>query len=434
MPRYGIECSRATRQARILPSQPREPKPAGNQYAVHGLQLALRLFQRHPLGVDPAHPDVAAVVDPCVLERLVHGEVGVVQLHVLADEADRHLDLAQSDPLGQFEPLAEVGVPLGQTELAADEVVEALLLERGGHEVHVRDVLVGDHVLRLDVGEERDLVAHIGRDHVARSADDDVGVDTDAPQLVHGVLGRLRLQLAGRVDVRDERDVDVEDVLCARLAPELADRLQERQRLDVADRPADLADHDVGVALLGRAADPVLDLVRDVRDHLDGLAEVVTLALAAEHAVPDATLGVVRAPGEVLVEEALVVADVEVGLGAVLGDEDLAVLERAHRAGVDVEIGIELLDVDLQAPRLEQPTKRRSGDALAQGRDDAAGDEDVPGLAHACRPAASRSRSTGVRSIALPTEVSLAEEVEGRERSDRQPLPSPREALHGTQA
>ena len=137
-------------------------------------------------------------------------------------------------------------MPLGQTELAADEVVEALLLERGGHEVDVRDVLVGDHVLRLDVGEERDLVAHVGRDHVARSADDDVGVDTDAAQLVDGVLGRLRLQLAGRVDVRDERDVDVEDVLCARLAAELADRLEERQRLDVADRAADLADHDVG--------------------------------------------------------------------------------------------------------------------------------------------------------------------------------------------
>jgi hypothetical protein len=30
---------------------------------------------------------------------------------------------------------------------------------------------------------------------------------------------------------------------------------------------------------------------------------------------------------KVLVDEALVVADVEVGLGAVLGDEDLAVLE-----------------------------------------------------------------------------------------------------------
>ena len=31
-------------------------------------------------------------------------------------------------------------------------------------------------------------------------------------------------------------------------------------------------------------------------------------------------------------QEALVVAEVEVGLGAVVGDEHLAVLERAHRA------------------------------------------------------------------------------------------------------
>ena len=81
--------------------------------------------------------------------------------------------------------------------------------------------------------------------------------------------------------------MDVEDVSGARLAAELADRLEERQRLDVADRAADLADHDVAVGLLGRAADAVLDLVGDVRDHLDGLAEVVALALPAQDAVPD---------------------------------------------------------------------------------------------------------------------------------------------------
>ena len=81
---------------------------------------------------------------------------------------------------------------------------------------------------------------------VARAADDDVGVDTDAAQLVDRVLRRLRLQLARRLDERDERDVEVEDVLGADLAPELADRLEERQRLDVADRAADLGDDDVG--------------------------------------------------------------------------------------------------------------------------------------------------------------------------------------------
>ena len=56
---------------------------------------------------------------------------------------------------------------------------------------------------------------------------------------------------------------------------ELAQRLEERQRLDVADRAADLGDDDVHVRGLGDQLDPVLDLVGDVRDHLDGAAQVV---------------------------------------------------------------------------------------------------------------------------------------------------------------
>ena len=57
---------------------------------------------------------------------------------------------------------------------------------------------------------------------------------------------------------------------------ELADRLQERQALDVADGAADLGDDDVDV--VGRQlADGRLDLVGDVRDDLDGLAQVLAL-------------------------------------------------------------------------------------------------------------------------------------------------------------
>ena len=43
------------------------------------------------------------------------------------------------------------------------------------------------------------------------------------------------------------------------------------------------------------------------------------------------------------VGEALVVAEVEIGLGAVVGDEHFAVLEGAHRARVHVEVGVHLL-------------------------------------------------------------------------------------------
>ena len=58
--------------------------------------------------------------------------------------------------------------------------------------------------------------------------------------------------------------------------------------------------------------------------------------------------------------EALVMAKVEVGLGAVVGHIDFAVLVGRHRPRIDVQIGVELPDSDLVAARLEKrPEGRR---------------------------------------------------------------------------
>ena len=58
--------------------------------------------------------------------------------------------------------------------------------------------------------------------------------------------------------------------------------------------------------------------------------------------------------------EALVMAKVEVGLGAVVGHIDFAMLIGRHRPRIDVQIGIELADPDLVAARLEErPEGRR---------------------------------------------------------------------------
>ena len=59
-------------------------------------------------------------------------------------------------------------------------------------------------------------------------------------------------------------------------------------------------------------------------------------------------------------------AEVEVGFGAVVGDVDLAVLVRAHRPGIDVDVRVELLQRDLVAVALEQRANRGGRQALAQ--------------------------------------------------------------------
>ena len=121
----GNAALRATRrQARILPSQPRGAEAAGHEHAVDLFELTLGLLQDIPLGVRPADVDVAAVVDARVLQRFVHGQVRVVQLHVLADEGDLHRLLPLPDARRERLPLAQSNRARLEAELLAYERVE----------------------------------------------------------------------------------------------------------------------------------------------------------------------------------------------------------------------------------------------------------------------------------------------------------------------
>ena len=78
---------------------------------------------------------------------------------------------------------------------------------------------------------------------------------------------------------------------------ELADRFEERQAFDVADRAADFAQHEIRVAVIGE--NELLDRVGDVRDHLHGRAEIIAAPLLGDDLLIDAPGGDVvglRAP------------------------------------------------------------------------------------------------------------------------------------------
>jgi hypothetical protein len=69
---------------------------------------------------------------------------------------------------------------------------------------------------------------------------------------------------------------------------------------------------------------------------------------------------------EILIEEPFVMTEVEVGFRSVVQDEDLAVLEGVHRARIDVDVGIQLLDDDLRTAGFEEAAEGGGGDALAE--------------------------------------------------------------------
>ena len=96
MPRNGIFCSRAIRDGGDLALDPAHAEAAGDQDAVGAARRASRtslVVER--LGVDPVDLDRAAVLEAGVAQRLGDGQVGVLELDVLADERDPHRVVAR---------------------------------------------------------------------------------------------------------------------------------------------------------------------------------------------------------------------------------------------------------------------------------------------------------------------------------------------------
>ena len=164
-------------------------------------------------------------------------------------------------------------------------------------------------------------------------------------------------------------------VVAAEVLAHLADGFEEGEGLDIADGSANFDDG--YVAVLGDLAHGVLDFVGDVGDDLDSFPEVVSATLFGDDLLVDASGGEVVVAGEAGVGEALVVTEIEVGFRAIVGDEDLSVLEGGHGSGIDVEVGVKLQEIDLDTAGFEQATDGGCGESLAERRHDPACYKDV---------------------------------------------------------
>ena len=338
---------------------------AGHQDPVDPFQAVDRALGFEDLGIEPVHLDPDVVGDAAVGQGLGQGFVGVDQAGVLADHAYGDLAVGLANAADHLVPDRQIGRAAVQREVPADLAVQALLVVAARDRVDGVDVQGLDHRVAADVAEQGDLAPRVLVDLVLGAADDHVRLDADALELLDRVLRRLGLQLAGRGDVGQQGQVDEHAALAAELVAELADRLEEGQAFDVADRAADLADHEVFVGQ--PRPDEVLDRVGDVGDHLDRRAQVLAAPLLGQDLRVDLPGGDVVAAPRRDPGEALVVPEVEIGLGPVVGDVDLAVLIGAHGPRIDVQIGIELTQTDLEAACLKERAEGRRAETFAEG-------------------------------------------------------------------
>src|SRR5690348_59792 len=297
-------------------------------------------------------------------QRFLQRLVGILILYILADNPNRDLVLGVVNAVYQIFPGTQVALARFNVQVSQYQGIYFFAREHQGHFVNGRHILGGDHRFFFHVAEKRNFRLDVLAEESVRAAQENVRLDSHAQQLFYRVLRGLGFELAGGGDERHQRGVHEQGVLAAQFLAHLADGLDEGQRLDVAHGAANL--HDSHVYILGDLLHGRLDLVGDVRNHLHGFTQIVAAALLGDDLLVDAAGGPVVIAAEAGVGEALVVAQVEVGFGPVVGDKDFAVLEGRHGARIHVQIRVHLLHVDFEAAAFQQAADGGGRQALAQ--------------------------------------------------------------------
>ena len=327
---------------------------ARNQDAIDPGKQRLRTGLLELLGIHPADLHLRTISDAAVLQGLHDTEVGIMQLRILPDDGDDRLAAWMTQILDHMGPVGEIRLRAWQVETLEDRLREMLVLHHERHLVDELRIGVLQHVVRRHITEKADLLPDILRNRILGTADEDIRLETKPLKLTYAHLRRLRLQLLGRMQIRNQRHMNHDGILMTDLLLELTNRLEERLGLDIADRTTNLDDGDTILALVIRMIEITLDLVRDVWDDLDGMTLILTVTLLVEDGPVHLTGGDIAPVIQGLVDETLVMTEIEVGLRTIIRDENLTMLNRVHRTRIDVDVRIELLHGNLIAARLQK--------------------------------------------------------------------------------
>src|SRR5579862_3728627 len=327
------------------------------------------------LRFDPFEDHALPVRKAAMNQRLAQTLVRVLELHVLPHHADVHFTLRMLQRLEHRQPATQIARRRFEAQQSENLLVESLGRKRHRHLINISNVGCRYHARFMHVAEKRDFALQIAAQLPVAAANQNIGLNSDAEQFLHAVLRRLGFQFAGGGDKRYQREMNEQNILRSHLQAHLPNRFQEWKRLNIADRAADFNDHHVDS--IRNFAERSFNFVGDVRNHLHRLAQVIAAALFRDNRFVEAASRPIVVARQMRIGEALVVPQVQIGLRAVVRHKHFAVLIGRHRAGINVQVWIALLEGDFKTAAFEETTDGGGRDAFAQGRYYAAGYKDV---------------------------------------------------------
>src|SRR5262249_27422369 len=134
---------------------------------------------------------------------------------------------------------------------------------------------------RFDIAKESDLCGFIPGQLAFGAADENIRLNADFAEPANRVLSRFGFGLAGGLEIRNQRQVNIDAIGFADIKSDLPDCFQERQAFDIAHRPADFGNDDVDI-IRDKFAHGRFDFVGDVGNDLYGFAQILATALLVD--------------------------------------------------------------------------------------------------------------------------------------------------------
>ena len=342
------------------------PEARTDHDASHAVQPATDVVFRQVFAVDENRLHLPSVICSCMGKAFAYALIGILQV-VLAHESDGHLTHSLPAALQEVAPRTERrSLPHLYAQLLQADGIQSLLLHVDRHLIDTGQVLTLDDGIHVDITEVCHLRPQAVTQLMLGAQHQHLRLYAQPLQLLHAGLRGFGLQLSSCCQIGHQGQVYVQCPPWSQFPSQLSDGFQERLALDVADGSAYLRDDEVQLLLRSLQQDAPFDFIRNMRNHLDGLPQIVAAPFTLDDTQVDAPCGDAVVACGLNAGEALVVSQVEVGLHAVGGDVALSVLVWVQRTGVDVDVGVELLDGDPVAACLQQLAQRSRDDALAQ--------------------------------------------------------------------
>ena len=171
--------------------------------------------------------------------------------------------------------------------MLADLFMQVFLHQYSRNFINCFGIISIKNITLLNICEQRNFCANVIIVRFFRATDQDIRLNSDLPKFGCSMLGRFCFQFTRCPDVWNISQENKERICITHIETKLANSFQERKTFDITDSSANFR-NDYFI-INSNFMDQTFNLVRDMRNDLNGLAEKFSFPFFLQNTLIDLT-------------------------------------------------------------------------------------------------------------------------------------------------